>query len=277
MITGTRLFSRMRRHTSRPSSPGIITSSNTASKTPPSSAARPRRPSAAWVAATPLASRYFASSSYNRTSSSMIRTLAATGVTLPVESAKGARARADDVGQAVALLLVEGVVGLGQGAHQGLAQGLELAVVSGEQLAHGHLVEARLAESVGDLLPGPAPLPAQSAGAVLELVHRGLDGLLLIGPRADPAHDRAHEHPPPAAGPGRSPRCAPPPGRPPPPPPRGGRRPLGPLHGPPPRRGRGRGRSGPPRRGASSARGAWPSEPPRTRQFPSSMPDTSSS
>src|SRR5262245_60874088 len=71
---GTLLFARMRRHTSRPSMPGIITSSSTMSNGSASSAESPRCPSGAPVTANPFCSRYVVKSSWSRLSSSMSRT-----------------------------------------------------------------------------------------------------------------------------------------------------------------------------------------------------------
>src|SRR6516164_6500673 len=67
----------------------------------------------------------------------------------------------DQVRQPRPLPLVQRVVHLGAGAHEGLAQLLQRAVVAGEQLTEHHRVEARLAERVGHVGPGPARLPAQ--------------------------------------------------------------------------------------------------------------------
>src|SRR5512137_2622560 len=74
MITGIVLFSRMRRMTSSPSMPGIITSRKTASKPPPASARSPRGPSGAATRVTPFRPRYSASRAWSRWSSSMQRT-----------------------------------------------------------------------------------------------------------------------------------------------------------------------------------------------------------
>ena len=57
LLIGTRLVSRMRRQTVRPSIPGIMTSSSTASKTSAPSAASPFSPSAACTSVTPFGSR----------------------------------------------------------------------------------------------------------------------------------------------------------------------------------------------------------------------------
>src|SRR5579859_5336874 len=71
---GTRLFARMRRHTSSPSMPGIITSSSTTSNRSASSAESPRCPSGAPVTENPFCSRYVVKSSCSLLSSSMSRT-----------------------------------------------------------------------------------------------------------------------------------------------------------------------------------------------------------
>src|SRR5580704_8597856 len=139
-------------------------------------------------------------------------------------AAEEAGAGLDHLGDAGALLLVQGVVHLRERADRGLAQLLERGVVPREHLAEEDLVHGGRAHGLREVGPRRLRLAARLAPRGAQLVDGLADHLLLPRRRVEPPEERAEEDRgpaeaalvvlvavPPAVAPPAPPAAAPPP------------------------------------------------------------------
>src|SRR5262245_48108263 len=170
---------RMRRHVSKPSAPGSITSSTTTSKRPRRSAARPRSPSPATVTSISCRPRYSRTRSASRASSSTRSAAVRAGMSVPamvsVHVAPGVGP--DVVGARVGLHRRQHVVGLDHRLTDRIGDGTVLLfTLLHERLDRLWVEPVALEEREPLLEPHPALLPVGldgGEGPVARLVDGG--------------------------------------------------------------------------------------------------------